>query len=400
MPDVVSAETNSSLTNSKVGWRTVRFGDVVRNVDTSVRNPLEQGIERFIGLEHLDPESLHIKRWGRVADGTSFTRKFASGQVLFGKRRAYQRKAAVADFEGICSGDILVFEPKTDDLLPELLPFIVQSDGFFDHALSTSAGSLSPRTKWSDMAKYEFVLPPKTEQGHIAEILGEVENLEKIYVRNFMDMLSLKESSRYQFFFKSFHSSNKNFLISDIASVRYGLGQPPSGGDPDVVMIRATNVSRGQIIEKDLLKIDSKAIPKSRRATLEEGEIIIVRSGAYVGDSAMISAKWAGSVAGYDLVVSPNKSLVFPEILAEFFVSDYVWEKLLKSKSVRSAQPHLNSTDVETISIKIPSLDQQEKLVEMFQKFDTAIEEQKKKKETLKKLKATLLRKLFSNQVP
>ncbi|MDQ3686800.1 MAG: restriction endonuclease subunit S [Acidobacteriota bacterium] len=159
------------------GWRVVRFGGVVRNVDVSERQPLERGLERFVGLEHLDPESLHIKRWGLIEEGTSFTRKFVRGQVLFGKRRAYQRKAAVAEFDGICSGDILVFEPKGDELLPELLPFIVQSDGFFEHALGTSAGSLLPRTKWSDLARYEFALPPKDEQRRIADILWAAESV-------------------------------------------------------------------------------------------------------------------------------------------------------------------------------------------------------------------------------
>lgn len=152
------------------GWRMVKFGDVVRNVDVAERNPLEKGLERYVGLEHLDPESLHIRRWGLIEDGTSFTRRFSEGQVLFGKRRAYQRKAAVAEWDGICSGDMLVFESK-DELLPELLPFIVQSDGFFQHALGTSAGSLSPRTRWRDLEQYEFALPPKDEQRRIAEIL-------------------------------------------------------------------------------------------------------------------------------------------------------------------------------------------------------------------------------------
>lgn len=381
---------------SQTGWRTVRFGDVVRNVNTSVKDALEQGIERFVGLEHLDPESLHIKRWGNVADGTSFTRKFESGQVLFGKRRAYQRKAAVADFEGICSGDILVFEPKGDELLPELLPFVVQSDGFFEHALGTSAGSLSPRTKWSDLARYEFALPPKYEQRRIAEIFWEVENLEKIYAKSLDNLLLLKESVRYELFFKSANGSRKEFLISQIAGIRYGLGQPPSGDNPNVFMIRATNISRGQIFEKDLLKIDSSTIPKSRQATLSEGEIIVVRSGAYVGDSAMITAKWAGSIAGYDLVISPDKSFVAPEFLAEFFVSDYVWENILKPRSIRSAQPHLNTEDVGTIPINLPSADQQEKFVKTFQNFDISINEQKKKNLQLKILKKELFRELFS----
>ena len=95
--------------------------------------------------------------------------------MLFGKRRAYQRKVAVADFDGLCSSDILVFEPADDQLLPELLPFIVQTEGFFQHALGTSAGSLSPRTRWRDLAAYEFPLPPLDEQRRIAEILWAAE---------------------------------------------------------------------------------------------------------------------------------------------------------------------------------------------------------------------------------
>jgi type I restriction enzyme S subunit len=60
---------------------------------------LAVGIERFVGLEHIEPEDLRIRRWGFVADGTTFTNRFRPGQVLFGKRRAYQRKVAMAEFE-------------------------------------------------------------------------------------------------------------------------------------------------------------------------------------------------------------------------------------------------------------------------------------------------------------
>ena len=162
-------------------WRTVRFGDVVSNVDAYEREPLQHGIDRYVGLEHLDPESLHIARWGLVAEGTSFSRKFVRGQVLFGKRRAYQRKAAIAEFDGICSGDILVLQTKNEDLLPELLPFIVQSDGFVAYALQTSAGSLSPRTRWRDLAEYEFALPPLDDQRRIAEILWAADETESKY---------------------------------------------------------------------------------------------------------------------------------------------------------------------------------------------------------------------------
>lgn len=150
----------------------VKFGDVVTNANLVERSPEKNGITRIVGLEHIDPENLHIHRWNNISEGTSFTRKFVPGQTLFGKRRAYQRKVAYAEFTGICSGDILTFEPKDRNiLLPELLPFICQSDAFFSHALDTSAGSLSPRTSWTALKNFSFPLPPLDEQKRLAELL-------------------------------------------------------------------------------------------------------------------------------------------------------------------------------------------------------------------------------------
>jgi len=116
----------------KPGWKRVKFGDVVRLNTDRYADPATAGIDRYVGLEHIEPEDLRIRRWGLVADGTTFTNRFQPGQVLFGKRRAYQRKVAVADFEGVCSADIYVFEPKDERLLPELLPFLCQTERFFE----------------------------------------------------------------------------------------------------------------------------------------------------------------------------------------------------------------------------------------------------------------------------
>lgn len=146
---------------SRTGYRTVAFGDVVACVNRTETDPLGAGLERYVGLEHIEPENLHIKEWGDVADGTSFTKTFRKGQTLFGKRRAYQRKVAYAEFDGICSGDILVFESKDPKaLLPELLPFICQTERFFQYALGTSAGSLSPRTSWGRLPSMSFPCRP------------------------------------------------------------------------------------------------------------------------------------------------------------------------------------------------------------------------------------------------
>jgi type I restriction enzyme S subunit len=156
----------------KPGWSRVRFGEVVRLGKESCKDPRAEGIERYIALEHMTPDDLKIRSWGDVSDGTTFTRRCRPGQVLFGKRRAYQRKVAVCDFDALCSGDIYVFESKDPTrLLPELLPFICQTEAFFEFAVGTSAGSLSPRTNWKSLVNYEFDLPPLDEQGQVARLL-------------------------------------------------------------------------------------------------------------------------------------------------------------------------------------------------------------------------------------
>lgn len=161
--------------NLKPGWQRVKFGDVVRLSKERSSDPIVDGYDRFIGLEHIEPEDLRIRRWGNVADGVTFTSVFKPGQVLFGKRRAYQRKVAVADFAGVCSGDIYVLESKDPKrLLPELLPFICQTEAFFQHAVGTSAGSLSPRTNWTSLADFEFALPPLEEQQRITQLLNQL----------------------------------------------------------------------------------------------------------------------------------------------------------------------------------------------------------------------------------
>ena len=158
-------------------WKIVKFGEIAREIRLTTQTPIEDGLEFYIGLEHLDPQSLRIQRKGIIAeDNPSFTRAFKAGQILFGKRRSYQKKAAVADFDGICSGDIIVMEAVPGKIIPGLLPFIIQSDMFFDWAIKTSSGSLSPRTKWNALAEFEFPLPPIERQEEITEVFNKIQH--------------------------------------------------------------------------------------------------------------------------------------------------------------------------------------------------------------------------------
>lgn len=135
----------------------------------------EKEVERFVGLEFIEADNFQLQGWGEIANGTTFSKRFVKGDVLFGKRRAYLKKVAVADFDGICSGDILVIRAKAKNMLQGLLPYYISADAFIQHAVSTSAGSLSPRTKWKDLADLEVSIPDPNKQSTILEVLQQLD---------------------------------------------------------------------------------------------------------------------------------------------------------------------------------------------------------------------------------
>lgn len=142
----------------------------------------DKGNLSIVGLEHLVPEDVNLTNWSDDQDNT-FTKMFRKGHVLFGRRRAYLKKAAVAPFDGICSGDITVIEAIEDKLYPGLLPFIIQNDTLFDFAVEKSAGSLSPRVKWQHLQDFEFNLPDMAKQKEIAELLWAMNRTKQAYKR-------------------------------------------------------------------------------------------------------------------------------------------------------------------------------------------------------------------------
>lgn len=159
----------------KNDWTRVTFGDVAKQVRDRV-DPEESGLSRYIAGEHMDTDDLHIRRWGTIGEGylgPAFHMRFRPGHVLYGSRRTYLRKVAVADFEGITANTTFVIEPKDPAiLLPEFLPFIMQTESFHEHSILQSKGSVNPYINFSDLVWYEFNLPPLEEQRRIARLLA------------------------------------------------------------------------------------------------------------------------------------------------------------------------------------------------------------------------------------
>ena len=372
----------------KPGWTPVAFGDVVRLCTQRASDPAAHGLERYVGLEHLDPGDLAIRRWGDVADGTTFTTVFRPGQVLFGKRRAYQRKVAVPAFTGVCSGDIYVLESSNDQrLLPELLPFVCQTDGFFDHAIGTSAGSLSPRTNWRSLAAYEFALPPLDEQRRIATA--------GLCLWRYQDALlaarDATECVRRALIFSQYQGGSSEEAQADTPigplpvswtvqplGDRYEvqLGKMMSAaarrGTNQVPYIRNVNVRWNALSLGD---VATMSMSKSERDkySLRNGDILACE-GRHVGKSAV----WRGEIPGacYQKALHRLRRLSErddPEYLLHC-LQFYSWAGRFVSETGETTIPHLPAERLRAMLFPFPPPEQQVRIVARIRVVDQALQ--------------------------
>ncbi len=178
----------------------------------------------IVGLEHLVPGEIELHSWDSNIEHT-FSKKFVKGQVLLGRRRVYLKKAVIAPCDGICSGDITVIE-STGGILPELLPFVIQNDRFFDYAMQGSAGSLSPRVKWEHLKNYEFLLPPLEEQKVLADKLWAAYRLKESYKK----LLAATEEMVKSQFIEMFKSEDNYEPLENVVVVKDDSRKPINDG--------------------------------------------------------------------------------------------------------------------------------------------------------------------------
>src|SRR6266508_4118312 len=164
------------------GWKHLPFGAFAESVNERVE-PANAAHEIYVGLDDLDSGDLHIRRWGKGSDVIGTKLRFRKGDIIFGRRRAYQRKLAVAEFDGICSAHAMAVRAKPDVVLPEFLPFLMMSDRFMNRAVEVSVGSLSPTINWTTLKLEEFALPPLDQQRRIAELLWALDEMLNVYNR-------------------------------------------------------------------------------------------------------------------------------------------------------------------------------------------------------------------------
>ena len=363
----------------RTGWKRVRFGDVVENCAETC-DPTEAGLERVVAMEHLEPGSLHVRSWGNVADGTTCTRRWRPGQVLFGKRRAYQRKVAVAEFEAVVSGDIYVLAPKdTRRLLPELLPFLCLSERFFQHAVGTSAGSLSPRTNWSSLASFEFDLPPLDQQRRIAEILWAVDEV-AVKFEDSLRAADEVQTATLSSMFGSGQSSQrfKAVALSEVARLQTGIAKgkqyPASVKTIELPYLRVANVQDGHL---NLAEMKTIVIPEAEkdRHLLRNGDVVICEGGDF--DKVGRGAIWREQVAdclhqNHVFSLRADSSRVLPEFLALQLASPYGKRYFLGCAKKTSNLASINSTQVKAFPFQVPPIKEQRAFISEVAKLQAA----------------------------
>lgn len=158
-------------------WNRLKFGDIAKQCKESVdreNNPFS----RYIEGGHMTTEDLRIKQFGIFGDsyvGPAFHRVFRKGQILYGSRRTYLKKVAIAEFDGITANTTFVIEPKVNaNFIGELLPYLMLSEDFTQHSILHSKGSTNPYINWSDIAKYQFYCPPIERQEEILSVIRKI----------------------------------------------------------------------------------------------------------------------------------------------------------------------------------------------------------------------------------
>lgn len=377
---------------SKSGWTTHRFDELATMITDRIADPSQAAVDRYVGLEHLDADSLRITRWGVPSDVEATKLIFRKGDIIFGRRRAYQRKLAVASFDGICSAHAMVLRPKVDVVLPEFLPFFMQSDAFMSRANEISVGSLSPTVNWQALAGQEFALPPLEEQRRVASVLLAAEELRRSYLE------AADVARRIEPSVLSARRAGELVAVGDVISESsYGCSVRATGDSTGVPILRIPNVLRGELDLTDL-KWVKLSVSDAARYQLRESDILVVRTNGnpdYVGRCLVVPKLPTQTVyASYLIRLVPDSSRVRSEYLVS--VMNSVGVRRLMRAHIRSSAGNynINTGGLRATQIVLPTLEQQDGLVQELTKLRRITAQFESRAHAIRRIQELLLEEL------
>jgi restriction endonuclease S subunit len=374
IPGIETLKPNSDWARlplfDRKGWRRVRFGEFAESVNDRVE-PADAKDEVYVGLDDLDAGDLHIRRWGKGSDVIGTKLRFRKGDIIFGRRRAYQRKLAVAETDGICSAHAMVVRAKPQVVLPEFLPFLMMSDRFMDRAVEISVGSLSPTINWTTLRLEEFDLPPLDQQGRIAEVLWAVDMTLVAYCNavhvadNALDcrLLDVFGSSS-----RSPHFPVRN--LGAVASLQTGIAlgkkYPVSVEVVELPYLRVANVQDGAL---DLREMKTVRVPEDNigRFALQCDDVVICEGGDF--DKVGRGSIWRGEMPvclhqNHVFCLRVHRAVLSPEFLALQLFSRYGKMYFLGCAKKTSNLASINSTQVKAFPVQLPDVAEQKRIVD------------------------------------
>lgn len=372
-------------------WRRVRFGDVIQSITERVDDPSTAGVERYVGLDHLDGGSLTINRWGSPEDVEATKLRFGPGDVVFARRRAYQRKLGQANFEGIASAHSLVLRARLDSVLPEFLPVFLSSDVFMDRAIQISVGSLSPTVNWKTLAIQEFDLPPLDEQRRIADLLWAVEAVSRAYAH---EAAAAAKSAPGLISNLAGNAPRVPLgsLLTDIVD-RRGVTPKKLGSDfctDGIQVISAMNVGEGNLdLRVQARFIDEATYSRWMPRPLRAGDIILT-SEAPLGRVVRVPDGPILCPGQRLFVLSPDRSKLSADYL-------YAWlaapdgQRALYERSSGSTVRGIRQAELVKVLIPLPDLVQQHRIADSLGALASAAGNRREAREALISLRASIM---------
>ena len=343
----------------------------------------------IVGLEHLIPQEIKFSGYDVDTENT-FTKTFKKGQILFGRRRAYLKKAAIADFDGICSGDITVIEAIPGKVDPLLLPFIIQNDKFFDYAVSRSAGGLSPRVKWEHLKDYEFDLPPIEEQRILADKLWAAYRLKESYKKL---LTATQEMVKSQFIEMYYNTHNKQTLESVCPIMSKGITPKYVESSSVLVINQACIHWDGQRLGN--IKYHNEEIPVRKRI-LESGDVLLNATGnGTLGRCCVFICPSDNNTYindGHVIALSTDRAVILPEVLNTYLSLNDTQAEIYRQYVTGSTnQVDIVFSDIKKMKVPVPSMDEQILFVEVLKQADKSKFELKQCIENIDKVIKSLI---------
>lgn len=343
----------------------------------------------IVGLEHLIPQEIKFSGYDVDTENT-FTKTFKKGQILFGRRRAYLKKAAIADFDGICSGDITVIEAIPGKVDPLLLPFIIQNDKFFDYAVSRSAGGLSPRVKWEHLKDYEFDLPPIEEQRILADKLWAAYRLKESYKKL---LTATQEMAKSQFIEMYYNTHNKQTLESVCPIMNKGITPKYVESSSVLVINQACIHWDGQRLGN--IKYHNEEIPVRKRI-LESGDVLLNATGnGTLGRCCVFICPSDNNTYindGHVIALSTDRAVILPEVLNTYLSLNDTQAEIYRQYVTGSTnQVDIVFSDIKKMKVPVPSMDEQILFVEVLTQADKSEFELRKSIEAIDQVIKSLI---------